>query len=490
MLSSLFPVFASVSSQEETTLRTRLTQLECHFTWDLRKEDLNLTDLLNRLEDQRELDVGGSDGVVRTYTCLGYVKFLLGADAEALANFQRSVEVCREMHGNESDQLLLVSYGDLAWQHLHMENYAECESYLKKLDEIKERYPPGSSTVSDANVFGEKGWTYLKFSRRYYEKAKECFTKALELEPEGSEWNSGLAIVLFRTETEVEDSNEESTTVTQLRRAMEMNPDDDVIKVLLALKLCIHKRYREADSLVQTALERSPEHPHVIRYVGKFLRERGSVGRSTSLLKKALERTPNSAFIHHQLALCYKRTTFKQPYVSHSRRRAAISSVRNQCIYHLEKAIEIKPSFILALAELALQYGENRDLSRAEETFQLARQFAEEKNEHHQVFHHFYGNFQHYIMRRESLAIEHYTKCLRINPNTFDGRKSVQQLKKIADRRIENDPEDGDAYGLLGLIYKEQGDTRRAQESYEKALQYVQNDEYLSNLCKLQLAVE
>ncbi|XP_062860039.1 interferon-induced protein with tetratricopeptide repeats 5-like [Trichomycterus rosablanca] len=479
-----------MSSHQCTVLRTKLTQLECHFTWDLRKEDTDLTDLLNRLQDQTELDLGGQEGAARTHSFLGFVKFLLDSNNEALSNFQRSVEVVKELHGNKCGQLLLVSYGNLAWLHYHMDNYVESESYLNKLEEIKEKYPPDSSSVLDANLLGEKGWTFLKFYRKYYDRAEECFRKALELEPEQGEWNSGLAIVLYRTETESVSSTE-SPTIKQLRRAIETNPDDNVVKVLLALRLCFHKEYSEAESLVETALERTSDHPHVIRYVAKYFQQKGSVDRSTALLRRALEKVPNSAFIHHQLALCYKKTKiYLQRASSHHSKDAAIKQARKQCIYHLERATELKPSFTLAMNELALQYGENQDLSKAEEMFKLARQTVEKRNENLQMFHKFYAVFQQYSMKCEPLAIEHYTKCLKLNSKTYEGKESAKHLTKIAERRIRKNSQDGDAFGILGLVHKEQGDRQRAQEYYEKALGYVHNDEYLSNLCELQLAVE
>ncbi|KAI5627242.1 hypothetical protein C0J50_13186 [Silurus asotus] len=477
----------STSSTVNTVIKTRLLQQECHFTWALDENDADLTDLLNRLEEQLSLDLGKEAGVARTHSCMGYVKFLLGSNTEALCNCEKSVELIKA-HGNYSDKLLVVAYGDLAWLYYHMENFAECEMYLNKLREIKEKYP----SVPYAEVLGEKGWTLFKFSRKYYERAKECFKKALELEPENAEWNSGLAIALYRTETvEKGCAPETSDAVNQLRRAIATNPDDDVLKVLLALRLTVFKKHSEAESLVEQALERSPEHPQVIRYVGKYLRNAGSVDSSIALLKRALEKVSNKAFIHHQLGLCYKQKIMKLKRAgSHHTKGAEIKRAQEQCIYHLEMAIELKTGFILAMAELAFQYGVNRDISRAEEMFQNAFQAAKEKKDNYQTVHVFYAEFQRYVIRCEPAAIKHYIECLKINPNQFEGKKSAKSLRKIAERRIGNNPNDGEAFGILGIIHKERGEKQQAIECFEKALTYVDNEEYLSDLCDLRLSLQ
>lgn len=47
------------SLTEATLLQAELCKLECHFTWELKKEDLDLTDLLNRLEQHVDMKLGG-----------------------------------------------------------------------------------------------------------------------------------------------------------------------------------------------------------------------------------------------------------------------------------------------------------------------------------------------------------------------------------------------------------------------------------------------
>ncbi|XP_056627728.1 interferon-induced protein with tetratricopeptide repeats 5-like [Triplophysa dalaica] len=472
----------------ETALRTKLHTLECHFTWALIKDDLDLPSILNRLDEQLKLDEGGKKRLAQTYNALAYVKFLQGLQIESLSNLITSVKLHKECHKDEFHKALIVTYGNLAWINYHMKNYTECEINLQKVKNINENI--SSVSLSVPEVLDEKGWTFLKFSSKYYERAKECFKKALDLEPEDGELNAGYAIALYRTEYG-KFTIENSPTIKQLRRAIETNPDDDVLKVLLALRLSKYNSVDEAEKLVKEALERSPYHPHVMRYVGKFFRNRGSENSGISILSKALELSPYSSFIHHQLALCYemKKIQLLQEAYHHAR-SSWVQQTRDQIIYHLEMATTHAPCFITAMSDLALHYGERREIQRAEDMFQLTFKTAKEKNDNLHVVHFYYAEFQLYTIKCEALAIKHYMECLKWSPGSPEGKKSARGLTKIAWKWINKNTQDAEAYGILGFIHKEKGEKSQAIDCYEKALSYGDNDEYLTNLCALRLSIQ
>uniref|UniRef100_A0A8C9RMN3 Interferon-induced protein with tetratricopeptide repeats 5-like n=1 Tax=Scleropages formosus TaxID=113540 RepID=A0A8C9RMN3_SCLFO len=286
----------------DMSLQTKLLQLECHFTWSLKECDADLTDLQNRLEDDCIFYVGEETGTGRLLSFLAFTKYRQNLPEEALEDLKKAEDLVQKDNKKDCEKLLVVTYGDFAWLYYYMGDYSTSWIYIEKLEELKEQFPP---SVLQAVVNAEKGWTFLKYSRKCYEKAKECFRKALEEEPDDSEWNAGYAIALYRIEWDV-TSAEESQAVKQLRRALELNPGDALIMVLLGLRLCVFKEMREAEDLVEKALEISPDNPYVTRYVAKFYRQSGSLEKSVALLKKALKQTPNSAFLHHQIATSYK----------------------------------------------------------------------------------------------------------------------------------------------------------------------------------------
>ncbi|XP_026171170.1 interferon-induced protein with tetratricopeptide repeats 5-like isoform X2 [Mastacembelus armatus] len=457
-------------SDGHSALSSRLQQLQSRFTWDLRKEDMDLENLSTRLQDHIELQLGQPGAVARSYSFLAYVRYIQNQPQEAESLLIQSEKTTRECYGEDREQRLIVTYGDLAWLKYHTGDYMQSQTYWQRVEDILLKYPTGSSALLHPEVYGEKAWTYLKFSRSYYPKALEFFCKALELQPDDCEWNAGYAIALYRTESggsETSQQSEESPATKQLRRALEINPDDGVLLSMLALKLNPHQ---EAESLVERALKLGSDNPHVIRYIAKYFRNKGDVERAIDLLNRALKKTSQSAFIHHQLALCYK-----------SKKSPANTSTnpkhwRRLCIQHLEEAVKIRPSFVLAMVDLAVLHGEEKDLDRAEKWFQQVLQMlpGSEKSIC-QGFHKHYADFQFYHNRNMDKAIDHYT----------------QKLKQIAERRTLENRNDAEAYSVLGLVAKVEGKKKEAAEFYDKALDCDgNNDKYLTALCELRMELQ
>uniref|UniRef100_A0A3P8QP02 Tetratricopeptide repeat protein n=3 Tax=Astatotilapia calliptera TaxID=8154 RepID=A0A3P8QP02_ASTCA len=153
----------------------------------------------------------------------------------------------------------------------------------------------------------------------------------------------------------------------------------------------------------------------------------------------------------------------------------------------------MKPSFVRALAELALLYAEEGDLSRAEETFKHCLEKLPELKEKRVclIIHQYYGDFHHYHTKNEAQAIAHYKEGLLIPLKKYEWRQCAKKLKQIADRRLAKNRGDGEALALLGQVARAEGDRKRAAEFYEKALNCDKdNEEYLSALCELRLELQ
>uniref|UniRef100_A0A3B5PU00 Interferon-induced protein with tetratricopeptide repeats 5-like n=1 Tax=Xiphophorus maculatus TaxID=8083 RepID=A0A3B5PU00_XIPMA len=449
--------------------QNKLQQLQSHFTWDLKKEDMELENLSTRLEEHITLELGRPGAVALSYSLLAYVRFV-------------------NVYGEDSERRLIVTYGDLAWLNYHTGNFTKSQTYYQRAQDILKKYPNSSSDVLHPEVYGEKAWTYLKLSKSHYPKAIKCFERALEVQKDDSEWNAGYAIALFRTERDLSFyyPSTDSAAITQLRRALELSPDDGVLLSMLAVKLGVEKKYEEAKSLVEKTLKVAPDNPHAMRYISKYLRYQGNIEQSIVLLERALERSNTSAFIYHQLGLCYKRKKLNEQKSQHFDKQK-VQQLRRQCILYLEKAVKIRPSFWFARLDLALMYGEEKDLSRAEEMFQHCFKKSSDKLDSlpvhdRQLIHQRYAEFHLYHTKKQDEAITHYTEV------SSELKLFQLKLKQIADSRLSEDKDDSLAYSVLAQVAKAEGDKEKAAELYEKALDCDENNnKYLYALWELRM---
>lgn len=92
-----------------------MDQLECHFTWGVEKDEVDIADLVIRLEEQAKLDLGREEGAARAQCSLGFVKFLIDRKEEALAHLLNSEKLIKENLGDNCDKTLIVTYGNFAW---------------------------------------------------------------------------------------------------------------------------------------------------------------------------------------------------------------------------------------------------------------------------------------------------------------------------------------------------------------------------------------
>ncbi|XP_035767831.1 interferon-induced protein with tetratricopeptide repeats 1-like [Neolamprologus brichardi] len=454
-------------SEDSSALLSRLRQLQCHFTWDL-KLDVDLETLSSRLQIDIDFHRSPRNGGSCFYSLLAYVRYLQDQREEALSLLNQSEETIRESYGDESERRLIVTYGDMAWLKYHDGDFERSKNYCQRVEDILVKYPTGSSGRFLPEVYGEQGWAYFKVSRSSISKAIDCFRKALEVQTQDVEWNTGYAVALFCTEKE----DEESEAIKQLRFALEINPNNAALQCMLAVKLAAYKKYEEADDLVEKARENDPDNPHVIRSSGNYLRNRKKLDEAIVVFKQGLDSGTQLSSFNYQLAMCYKDKKIAEQCRPFSNTEE-VRKLRRCCISHLEESVTIKPSFFLALADLALLYAEEGDMSRAEEAFQQClEKLPELKEKLCQIIHQYYGDFYLYHKKNEAQAIAHYTKGLLIPLKKYHWRQCAKSLKKIAKRRLDNNPGDGEALALLDRVAEAE-----AAEFNEDALNYDEDNE-------------
>ncbi|KAL4640080.1 interferon-induced protein with tetratricopeptide repeats 5-like [Arapaima gigas] len=456
----------SVADKE---LEATLQKLECPFTWDISKN--NIKDLANLPEKLlHQVKFGPRRYHAAYLNILAFMTDLQGNGKQALEFLLQAEKVLEE--DKQADTMFLVNYANFAWVHYHLGNLTDVRVYLGKLEKICKGIE-GSSQYSCSlpAVEGEKGLTFLRLGAQFYERSKLSFRKAIEGEPDNVLYNTGYAVVLYRLEgmrPETDVSPEKSEAVIQLRRALQLEPSDAELMVLLALKLQKSNKH-ESLMLINNALRLSPDVPQVTRYVAKYLRIQGSVDKSLEILRKAVEVSPKSSFLYHQIGLCHKLQLnqmfqaektgkFRVP-VAQKRAKAA------ECIHSFKKAVEVKPSNEYAKINLAEALGENHQLAEAEEIFQEVLKNESLLDSDRQFCHLSYGMFLFYKMKDDEQAVAQFKSAYCV-PGQSTRREQVgKQLRKIAQKWINTKWRVQEAYELLDFMSAEDKQDRLGEEN-------------------------
>ncbi|NXU70812.1 IFIT5 protein, partial [Oreotrochilus melanogaster] len=475
------------SAVSKDALKSSLLQLECHFTWNLVEQDVDLDNLEEKLDDQTEFFTSNN---VFNYNLLSYICHLKNSNVEALRNLQKAEEAAKKNNPDEINKKSLVTWGNYAWIYYHMERYEEAQAYVSKVENTCKKLSSSAQGKTHLpEIYAEQGWALLKFGRKYYKRAKNCFENALKNEPNNPEFNAGYAIATYRLENLSPSAGEDgSSTLKSLKRAVELNPADTCLMALLALQFQALGRAYEGEKYIEEAMQKTPDLPYLLRYAAKFYRKKGEVSKAVKILKKSLEVTPESAFLHHQLGQCYKVMMFQQEkrYLS----REEVQNLVQLSIFHFKTAAEKNSKFFPAFIDLANMYAKERRYEKAEEAFQKAFQINILFDDDKQFFYYNYGRFQFFHMKSESEAIKYYLEALKIKEESIGRKKSRDSLMKLLGQRIQRGSGDATDFGTLGLVHKLTGEKQEAVKCYEKAIALCpDSEEYLNELCELKLSI-
>ncbi|XP_036903201.1 interferon-induced protein with tetratricopeptide repeats 1-like [Sturnira hondurensis] len=468
-------------NSEEDQLKDRLEQLRCHFTWKFLIEDVEIADLENRIYSQIEfLDTKFN---VAIHSLLAYVKHLKGQNMEALQSLKQAEDLRQTEHVGQSEVRRLVTWGNYAWLYYHMGRLEEAQIYLDKVESTCKKFAsPSCYTVESPEMDCEEGWALLKCGGRNYERAKACFEKALEVDPDNPEFNTGYAIAVYRLAGfNRAPQTGEVFCLQTLKRAIELNPEDPYIKSLLALKLQDIGQEAEGEKYIEEALTNQSSQTYVFRYAAKFYRRQGSVDKALHFLKMALRATPSSAFLHHQVGLCYKTQMIQmkkgpngQP---RGRDRENIHRLVRMAICEFKKALELRPGFHMVYIDLAEMYAELGQHREAEDIFQKLLSMGIFHDHLHQNIHFRYGRFQEFHRKSEVNAIIHYLKAINKENSLFTSNESLRALEKLVLRRHRRNGADIESLSILGFIHKWKGEMHEALECYEQALRLAAGSE-------------
>ncbi|XP_043836306.1 interferon-induced protein with tetratricopeptide repeats 1-like [Dromiciops gliroides] len=445
-----------------------LHEVRCHFTWDLLRVDIDLSDLENRILNEIEfLDTKFNVGIHNT---LAYVRQEMGQNEQALESLRKAEELIQQLPDDQAQIKSLVTWGNYAWIYYHMDRLPEAQTYLDKVEaSCKRLSSPFHYKVEHPEIDCEEGWALLKFTNKYYEGAKACFQKALKAEPENPEFNTGFAIVMFRL-CHIGQRAASRICLQTLKRAVTLNPEDAYIKVLLALKLQDLKEEEEGEKYLQEALSSMSSQSYVLRYAAKFYYRQGCLKKAFPLLETALQDTPSSAVLHYQMGLCYKkkmkqikRATNHQP---RGRDRQDCDDAIQSAIFHFKTSTEYRPTFEASHIELGDMYAEAGDFNKAEESYQKVLNMKHLQDNIRQEVHYHYGHFLQFHRESEADALTHYLEGLKINTENIITKDCLlSALKKLAKKRLQRNASDVETLSLLEFINKRRENQERPYSS-------------------------
>ncbi|XP_012688835.2 interferon-induced protein with tetratricopeptide repeats 5-like [Clupea harengus] len=424
-------------SADKVTRDGKLKNLECLFTWDVDKDDINdLKGIPEKLLDRIKFCPRKYHATY--FNILAFVSHLQGKPGTALAYLGKSEAVLKEDKRDEAD--FLVTYSSFAWLHHHMGNLDDMETYLGKVKSTGEG--------REVTVEAEKGWSFIRLGAKFYPRAKESFQKALKAKPDSVSYNVGYAVVLYRLEelvrTDFKVAPEDSLAAKQLQRALDLDPADAEVMVHLALKLQGFNPLK-CRELIRKALMKCPDSPQITRFTDTYFRREGFTEESLEILEEAAKRAPNSSFLYHQMGLCHWQNMIDMKKSCGWRTgtpqvKAAIA----ETIRLFRKTVELKPSNTYAWVHLAEAYGESQQLERAEPIFTRLLSDESLSDAEQQHCHNKYGSFLMYRRKNHAKAIEQFKKAYKIRIDSRDRSQAREKLVKLAGQKSKMRAQEGD----------------------------------------------
>ncbi|XP_074492446.1 interferon-induced protein with tetratricopeptide repeats 1-like [Sebastes fasciatus] len=412
------------AAQSQTTLVSKLEALQCHFTWDLEASRNKLFHLRDQLED-----IGTEEGnswLGHIYNLRGFIQYKLGLTEDAQSLFNKAAEAFRQMRSADEGPWLVVNYGNLAWLHHHLGDQAESQAYLTMIDALMNKYPSPSQDELHPEIYAEKAWTLMKFSRD--EKlAADYLQRAIKMQPDMVEWNTSHVLGLARA---FKDSNTglEADMLEKVRIAKEQDPENLYLAVYY-LEQCAKKGDRiedEARELARKVLRNPVSSYNGMKPLIWVYRNYVSIDEAIELAEEALENHPDERYLKRCAVLCYK---WKIMFFSDSRPK---QSMIDRAITLNKEVISLYPhSSLMKEIDLAHIYTKfNHGQAKAE---QMYRQLLERDLEpsEKQVLYNHYAKYLNFDRNEYESSIRYHMKAAAIPQQSFCYESSITTLKKI-----------------------------------------------------------
>ena len=284
------------------------------------------------------------------------------------------------------------------------------------------------------------------------ERARESFSRAIELDPENERAHFGLANTL-RSRGELDEA------ISYFRRALELEPEFAEAKASLARLLIEQGRSDEAVDYLREALDADPGNAGTLTQLGLTLQSQGKLDEAVDRYRQALRLEPGSAEAHFHLG-----------------NTLASQEKFDEAIEHFRQALRARPD----MAEVHDRLGSAlREEGKTEDALRSYREALRLDPELAAAHNHLGVTLKE--QGRVDEAIRHYRRAVSIDPTLAGAHNSlgsllgsqgkIQEAMQYFRLALEADPDFDEAHNNLGLALRmTSGDRQEALVHFRAAM--------------------
>jgi tetratricopeptide (TPR) repeat protein len=334
--------------------------------------------------------------------------------------------------------------------------------------QVQQAYDAARAHPKDANAVGKLGMLLSLYKRP--EAAKMCFRRAHELDPRSFQWLYFWGYLAFGEKRYKE-------AVTVLNSALQLRPEYLAARLKLGEALLGAGKVDEAAGVYEAILKEYPDTAEACYGLGRVHMARGDLAAAVKFYRQACKLFPTYGAAHYALAMAYRklgqRAKAEEEVAIHQRNQNIVPPVVDplrdelraldvSAVTHLDRGVNLEQvgrvEEAIAETEKALQL----DPTLVKAHLNLLILYAR------------LGNAK--------KAEEHYQAVLALNPDQFPdahysygvmlmGRGRYAEAEEAFRRTLRASPTHAPAHNNLGYLLERQGKLTDALAEYRKALE-------------------
>ncbi|XP_072025258.1 interferon-induced protein with tetratricopeptide repeats 5-like [Amphiura filiformis] len=483
-----------------------LTDVPSHFNWGI---DIGTIKEFDALKLQLDEHLAHNPGVMTIQALLFQSFIYVSKYKDPKPNYVKGREYLNKAYDeikgvpNEEEKqgyLIVVKCNEAFMAHTLREETTTCTLAAEIQKLLSEKTDLAQACISSVRAFA-----LSRVGMSKYDEAKIYFQKALDVQPNNTQWLFGLALVTGRCSRNrdgFEYSNNKEQERDLYKKILTIDENHALAHVFLAFNLSFKGDHAAAMRHASKSRELAPRHPHLLVKASKVFRKAGFYKAALPILQDACGIGQNSAMFH-EMGLAYRDMYNDQ----NSKKKEAIKEKKHfdrpdkdllrKAIEYFTKALEANATNNMALKDRALTYERLHMIKEADDDFTSLLTVRNTEFSDQVQFNTSYALFLQRTCNNEEKACERYRiaidcaakNCVthpvtRENPKpVFDGvlKKDLYTAKKgymnAMEKRARSADPETHSQGLKGLAWLDQvyGEHDSARAKYEEYLDCDEN---------------